>query len=82
VAWPAETIRSNLSAELVPTQVAFSQERRFRELDLDRKSGCIRDMEHAYSKDGGLALIRAASSDNRTDLFLFDAEGRQKPTSV
>jgi hypothetical protein len=67
VAWPAETIRSNLSAELVPTQV--SQERRFRELDLDRKSGCIRDMEHAYSKDGGLALIRAASSDNRTDLY-------------
>lgn len=41
----------------VPTQVAFSQDRRFRELDVDRKSGCIRDIEHAYSKDGGLAVL-------------------------
>jgi dihydroxy-acid dehydratase len=41
----------------VPTQAAFSQSRRFRELDLDRKAGCIRDMEHAYSKDGGLAVL-------------------------
>jgi dihydroxy-acid dehydratase len=41
----------------VPTQVAFSQSRRFRDLDLDREAGCIRDMEHAYSKDGGLAVV-------------------------
>jgi dihydroxy-acid dehydratase len=41
----------------VPTQVAFSQERRFRDLDLDRRTGCIRDVEHAYSKDGGLAVL-------------------------
>jgi dihydroxy-acid dehydratase len=41
----------------VPTQVAFSQERRFEELDLDRSSGCIRDVEHAYSRDGGLAVL-------------------------
>ncbi len=41
----------------VPTQVAFSQERRFKELDLDRSGGCIRDAEHAYSRDGGLAVL-------------------------
>ncbi|WP_257165335.1 dihydroxy-acid dehydratase [Bradyrhizobium sp. SRS-191] len=41
----------------VPTQVAFSQDRRYQELDLDREKGCIRDMEHAYSKDGGLAVL-------------------------
>src|SRR5246127_477686 len=39
----------------VPTQVAFSQDRRFEELDLDRSTGCIRSAEHAYSRDGGLA---------------------------
>src|SRR6201994_3625857 len=39
----------------VPTQIAFSQDKRFDELDLDRSEGCIRDAEHAYSKDGGLA---------------------------
>jgi dihydroxy-acid dehydratase len=41
----------------VPTQVAFSQERRFEELDTDRATGCVRDAEHAYSKDGGLAVL-------------------------
>jgi dihydroxy-acid dehydratase len=41
----------------VPTQVAFSQERRFEELDTDRATGCIRDAAHAYSKDGGLAVL-------------------------
>jgi dihydroxy-acid dehydratase len=41
----------------VPTQVAFSQERRFDELDADRATGCIRDAEHAFSKDGGLAVL-------------------------
>jgi dihydroxy-acid dehydratase len=41
----------------VPTQVAFSQERRFEELDLDRSNGCIRDVGHAYSRDGGLAVL-------------------------
>jgi dihydroxy-acid dehydratase len=41
----------------VPTQTAFSQERRFEELDLDREAGVIRDAEHAYSKDGGLAVL-------------------------
>ncbi|NYE61508.1 dihydroxy-acid dehydratase [Duganella sp. 1224] len=41
----------------VPTQVAFSQSERYEALDLDRSAGCIRDMEHAYSKDGGLAVL-------------------------
>jgi dihydroxy-acid dehydratase len=41
----------------VPTQVAFSQERRFEELDTDRETGCIRDLAHAYSRDGGLAVL-------------------------
>jgi dihydroxy-acid dehydratase len=41
----------------VPTQVAFSQNRRYPKLDLDRASGCIRSKEHAYSQDGGLAVL-------------------------
>ncbi|MFA9440849.1 dihydroxy-acid dehydratase [Uliginosibacterium sp. sgz301328] len=41
----------------VPTQVAFSQERRYESLDLDREKGCIRDKAHAYSQDGGLAVL-------------------------
>jgi dihydroxy-acid dehydratase len=41
----------------VPTQVAFSQERRFEDVDTDRSTGCIRDVEHAFSKDGGLAVL-------------------------
>ena len=41
----------------IPTQVAFSQEARWPELDLDRAGGCIRDIAHAYSQDGGLAVL-------------------------
>jgi dihydroxy-acid dehydratase len=41
----------------VPTQVAFSQERRYDDLDLDRKAGVIRSAEHAFSRDGGLAVL-------------------------
>ncbi|GCB02364.1 dihydroxy-acid dehydratase [Sulfuriferula multivorans] len=41
----------------VPTQVAFSQDKRWPDLDLDRAAGCIRDREHAYSQDGGLAVL-------------------------
>jgi dihydroxy-acid dehydratase len=41
----------------VPTQVAFSQARRWDDLDLDRQTGVIRDAEHAFSKDGGLAVL-------------------------
>ncbi len=42
----------------VPTQVAFSQSRRWDELDLDREKGVIRSAEHAFSKDGGLAVLK------------------------
>ena len=41
----------------VPTQVAFSQASRYESLDQDRNGGVIRDMEHAFSKDGGLAVL-------------------------
>jgi dihydroxy-acid dehydratase len=41
----------------VPTQVAFSQDKRWKTLDDDRASGCIRDIEHAYSREGGLAVL-------------------------
>jgi dihydroxy-acid dehydratase len=41
----------------VPTQTAFSQDRRWDELDLDRENGVIRSVEHAFSKDGGLAVL-------------------------
>ncbi len=41
----------------VPTQVAFSQSVRWPSLDLDRAAGCIRSAEHAFSKEGGLAVL-------------------------
>ena len=41
----------------VPTQVAFSQATRWATLDTDRSEGCIRDVEHAYSQEGGLAVL-------------------------
>ncbi len=41
----------------VATKVAFSQDKYFGEADQDRSKGCIRDIEHAYSKDGGLAVL-------------------------
>ena len=42
----------------VPTQVAFSQACRFPTLDGNRAEGCIRSLEHAYSLEGGLAVLR------------------------
>lgn len=41
----------------VPTQTAFSQSRRWEAVDTDRAEGVIRDVEHAFSKDGGLAVL-------------------------
>jgi dihydroxy-acid dehydratase len=41
----------------VPTQTAFSQESRYDSVDTDRAAGTIRDAEHAFSKDGGLAVL-------------------------
>jgi len=42
----------------IPTQVAFSQSTRWPTLDADRVEGCIRSVEHAYSKEGGLAVLK------------------------
>jgi len=42
----------------VRTTQAFSQSNRWTELDLDRKDGVIRSAEHAFSKDGGLAVLK------------------------
>jgi dihydroxy-acid dehydratase len=60
-------IMRNVSAEVktffkagpagIPTQTAFSQSERWSSLDADRKNGCIRSVENAYSLDGGLAVL-------------------------
>ncbi len=41
----------------VPTQVAFSQSARWPSLDTDRAEGCIRSGDHAFSQEGGLAVL-------------------------
>ena len=41
----------------IPTQTAFSQDTRWPSLDVDREGGCIRALEHAYSLEGGLAVL-------------------------
>jgi len=41
----------------VRTTVAFSQSRRYAELDADRETGVIRSLDHAFSKEGGLAVL-------------------------
>jgi dihydroxy-acid dehydratase len=41
----------------VRTTVAFSQDTYFESIDDDEKTGCIREIEHAYSRDGGLAML-------------------------
>ena len=48
----------------VPTQLAFSQDRRYAELDRDRSGGCIRDLAHAYSLEGGLAVLYGNIAEN------------------
>src|SRR5215813_13016365 len=64
VRWDAKESRSEAVQSFyraapggVPTTVPFSQEKRFEALDLDRAGGVIRDAAHAYSKDGGLAVL-------------------------
>ncbi len=56
---PSETVQTFYRAAPggVPSQEAFSQASRWSDLDLDRSNGCIRDLEHAYSQDGGLAVL-------------------------
>ena len=62
--WDATTSRSEAVSSFyraapggVATTVPFSQSRRFDALDLDRAGGVIRDAAHAYSRDGGLAVL-------------------------
>jgi len=48
----------------IPTQTAFSQDTRWDTLDDDREGGCIRDIEHAYSQEGGLAVLFGNIAEN------------------
>ena len=56
---PSEAVKTFFSAGPgnVRTVEAFSQSKRWPSLDLDRENGCIRDLAHAYSLDGGLAVL-------------------------
>jgi len=57
---PSKDIKEFYSAApgMIPTTEPFSQNKRYDELDTDRVSGCVRDIDHAYSLDGGLAVLR------------------------
>ncbi|WP_286236615.1 dihydroxy-acid dehydratase [Neptuniibacter halophilus] len=48
----------------IPTQVAFSQSERWTSLDGDRANGCIRSLEHAFSLEGGLAVLTGNIAEN------------------
>jgi dihydroxy-acid dehydratase len=56
---PSESVKTFYMAGPggIPTQVAFSQAARWPSLDTDRAEGCIRSVEHAFSKEGGLAVL-------------------------
>jgi dihydroxy-acid dehydratase len=55
----SEEVRSLFAAGPagIPTQQAFSQNLRWPSLDTDREQGCIRSRAHAYSEEGGLAVL-------------------------
>ena len=55
--WDEARLRYSAGPAGIPSQEAFSQNARWPSLDLDRTSGCIRDQAHAYSQDGGLAVL-------------------------
>ena len=55
----AEAIRNYMSAPARTFSIQMgSQESYYKDLDKDRAEGCIRDVKHAYSKDGGLAVLK------------------------
>jgi dihydroxy-acid dehydratase len=56
---PTEDVKSFFMAAPggVHSTTAFSQQARYSELDVDRENGAIRDVAHAFSKDGGLAVL-------------------------
>lgn len=73
----------------IPTQVAFSQDSRWPELDIDRENGCIRDIAHAYSQDGGLAVLYGNIAEDGcivktagVDMSMLEAEKLRYTTSV
>jgi dihydroxy-acid dehydratase len=62
--WDVVQTESNIVQEFyragpggVRTTEAFSQSKRYPDLDVDRENGCIRTKEHAFSQDGGLAVL-------------------------
>ncbi|MBL8250138.1 MAG: dihydroxy-acid dehydratase [Candidatus Competibacter sp.] len=55
--WDEARLRYSAGPAGIPTQEAFSQATRWPSLDLDRAQGCIRERAHAYSQDGGLAVL-------------------------
>lgn len=63
---PAEDVQQFYRAAPagIPSQTAFSQQTRYDSVDLDRRSGCIRDLEHAYSREGGLAVLYGNIAEN------------------
>ena len=73
----------------VRTTIAFSQSARWPSLDTDRENGCIRSKEHAYSQDGGLAVLYGNLAENGCivktagiDESMFEAEQLRYTTSV
>ncbi len=72
-----------------PTTIAFSQSMLYPTLDDDRISGCIRNKEHAYSQDGGLAVLFGNIARNGcivktagVDMSMFEAEELRYTTSI
>ena len=57
---PSKEIEEFYSAApgMIPTTEPFSQNKRYDELDTNRETGCVRDLDNAYSLDGGLAVLR------------------------
>ena len=56
---PSKEIEEFYSAApgMIPTTEPFSQNKRYDELDTNRETGCVRDLDNAYSLDGGLAVL-------------------------
>ena len=57
---PSKEVEEFYSAApgMIPTTEPFSQNKRYDELDTNRETGCVRDLDNAYSLDGGLAVLR------------------------
>jgi dihydroxy-acid dehydratase len=73
----------------VRTTIAFSQSTRWPSLDVDREGGCIRSKDHAYSQDGGLAVLYGNLAERGCivktagiDESMFEADQLRYTTSV